>query len=248
MKTGDIFQANQGGSCVVVQYIDYKNVVIEFQDQYRYTATVSADSLLRGRFKNPYHPNVFGVGYIGIGSAIVSTNRKASIEYRTWASMLKRCYNEDYLSKYPTYRGCTVCDEWHNFQVFSKWLLGNRYHGLGYELDKDLLAVNSKVYSPNTCVLIPQQINKILTSSGAARGKYPLGVSRNKRRGVFQAHLRMNSQPTNLGSFDCPKDAHEAYVIAKEAYVKETALEWKDRIDPRAFSALMNWRVQSLDQ
>ena len=30
---------------------------------------------------------------------------------------------------------------------------------------------------------------------------------------------------------------------AKEAYIKEVATKWKDKIDPRAYEALMNWEI-----
>ena len=43
--------------------------------------------------------------------------------------------------------------------------------------------------------------------------------------------------------YTTPEEASAAYVEAKEAYVKELALEWKDKIEPRAFEALMNWTV-----
>lgn len=37
--------------------------------------------------------------------------------YHLWYDMLKRCYCEKYKLKYPTYRGCTVCQEWLVFLI-----------------------------------------------------------------------------------------------------------------------------------
>ena len=43
----------------------------------------------------------------------------------------------------------------------------------GKHLDKDLLVCNNKVYSPETCVFVPREINQFLTKSNNSRGKYP---------------------------------------------------------------------------
>ena len=32
--------------------------------------------------------------------------------YSRWASMLERCYSKSLLEKYPSYIGCSVCEEW----------------------------------------------------------------------------------------------------------------------------------------
>ena len=47
--------------------------------------------------------------------------------------------------------------------------------------------------------------------------------------------------------FDIFEDAFSAYKKAKEAYIKEVATKWKDKIDPRAYEALMNYQVEITD-
>lgn len=39
------------------------------------------------------------------------------------------------------------------------------------------------------------------------------------------------------------KYKEDIYLIAKEAFIKEQANKWKDKIDPRVFDALMNYEV-----
>lgn len=62
------------------------------------------------------------------------------------------------------------------------------------------------------------------------------------------SQLRINGKTKYLGSFDCPDEAHQVYKKAKEAYVKEKALEWKDRIESRVFQALINWELKQESQ
>ena len=42
--------------------------------------------------------------------------------YITWTHMLQRCYSEKSQLKHPTYKGCTVCDEWLIFSNFKTWM------------------------------------------------------------------------------------------------------------------------------
>ena len=38
--------------------------------------------------------------------------------YAVWDSMLKRCYSEKYLERYPSYIGTSVCSEWLSASAF----------------------------------------------------------------------------------------------------------------------------------
>lgn len=50
-----------------------------------------------------------------------------------------------------------------------------------------------------------------------------------------------------LGCFNTEIEAFNAYKKAKEAFVKEQANKWKDKIDTRAYEALMNYTVDITD-
>lgn len=183
------------------------------------------------------------IGYNSGGEFKTHVGRANTKEYGIWLCMLQRCYDPKVQAKYPTYIGCSVCEEWLDFQVFAEWYVNNEFYGLGYHLDKDLLVKGNKIYSPDFCVLIPVQLNVLLTNGAKIRGSYPQGVSFNKPKKRYQANISLNGRSKLLGRFKCPNEAHAAYVIAKEAYVKEKALEWRGRIDERVFEALMNWTL-----
>ena len=239
VKIGDIFTANQGSKAKVIKYINSKNILVEFLDHYKYQGVFALRNLQKGQFKNPYFKNVYGVGCFGVGKYLGVKDGVRSIEYNAWGNMLKRCYNKKEIEKYPTYRDCYVCDEWHNFQNFAEWYTEQKGYDENYELDKDLLISGNKVYSPDTCMLAPSQINSLLLDCGARRGEYPVGVCYDKKLGKFKAQISIDGKPRHIGFFKTVEQASEAYQIAKKANIKRMALEWQDRIDKRLFDALM---------
>ena len=54
-------------------------------------------------------------------------------------------------------------------------------------------------------------------------------------------------KPEHLGYFKTEIEAFNAYKEAKETFVKEQANKWKDKIDIRAYNALMNYEVNIAD-
>ena len=170
-------------------------------------------------------------------------------EYSIWKSMIKRCCPSS-SKRNPTYADCTVVDEWLDYQSFAEWYKNNEFYGLGYDLDKDILSGEVGIYSPETCLLIPRHIN-IIFSKPRRHTKHdlPVGVHYQKRNNYKKYGARLSittesgSHQKHLGYFRCPQEAHQAYVIAKEAYVKEVANKWHGRIDDRVYEALMSWTV-----
>lgn len=186
---------------------------------------------------------IFEVGYSSKGRYKVKVNGKHTEAYTTWYNMLRRAYCPKYQAKKPTYVGCSVSDEWLEYQEFAEWFETHAYSNRGYELDKDLLIPANKTYAPDLCVFVPRQLNSLLNDSGAMRGQYPQGVCFNKRSNKLMATICINGKNKHLGYFDTPQEAYQVYKTAKEAHVKEKALEWQDRIADNAFQALMNWKL-----
>jgi hypothetical protein len=162
---------------------------------------------------------VYGVG---INDSDYVTERKEKVNgkwkvlwkcpyYCRWRDMLARCYSEKYQERYPTYKGCTVIDEWLLFSNFKRWMEKQDWEGK--DLDKDLLVEGNKVYSPETCVFVPQLVNSFLIDCGAIRGEYPIGVSWRKALSKLQAYCRnpFTKKLEHLGYFLDPDEAHEAW-------------------------------------
>ena len=70
--------------------------------------------------------------------------------YQTWIDMLKRCYSDKLQERQPTYKGCSVSEEWLTFSAFKVWMEKQDFERK--QLDKDLLFEGNKVYSAETCV------------------------------------------------------------------------------------------------
>lgn len=186
---------------------------------------------------------IYGVGTNTKGKHKSSVNGKGTLAYQTWRNMLMRAYSKKYQDNFPTYIGCSVYSEWHEFQDFAEWYCNHDYSGYGYNLDKDILLPGNKIYSPDRVCFVPTQINSLLLSNPKIRGKYKQGVCFDKARGKFMASMKVDGRLKNLGRFDSELEAYQVYKTAKEAYVKEKALEWQDRIANNVFEALMNWKL-----
>lgn len=186
---------------------------------------------------------IHGVGYNSKRKHKTEIDGKSTEAYKKWRSMIARCYSDRYQETKPTYKDCTVCEEWHDFQNFADWLEGHDYGGFGYALDKDILNSGNKKYSPSTCCLVPLSLNTLITDGCLERARLLQGVQAKKSKLGYRARISINGKTKHLGYFDCPNEAHQAYKKAKEAYVKEKAIEWRDRIAEDVFLALLNWTL-----
>lgn len=163
--------------------------------------------------------------------------------YDKWHSMMRRCYSEKALARDKTYIGCSVCEEWHNYDVFYKWFEKNYIEG--YDLDKDLLENGNKIYSAKTCCFVPHSINSLLLASNASRGKYPIGVNYHKKSGRFVSQISINGNRVHIGLFKTPEEAFEAYKAKKESTVLDMANKYfnSGMIDERIYNALISFKV-----
>lgn len=111
-------------------------------------------------------------------------------------------------------------------------------------LDKDILVKENKIYSPETCVFVPQNINKLFTKRQNDRGKYPIGVSFDKKLNEFRSYCSYgNGNIEYLNLFNTPEEAFQVYKEFKENYIKQIADEYKDKIPKKLYEAMYAWKV-----
>ena len=238
------FKMNCGSIIRVDDYIDKFNVNISFQDGTNYSCVANIDNIKNGSVKNPFLPNVYG-GYFGIGPYKAINNMRI---YKVWSGMLKRA--NVYMDR-VAYYNCTVDPEWLNFQIFCEWYLEkqsrlNPDYWNELQLDKDVLQWNlpNKIYSKNTCCLIPKELNSILVSlSGPSEGSLPRGVQRNS--GKFSPYINEGPKRKYYGIYENPEEAFGVYKIYKLNRIKDVADKYLsvNAIEKDIYTTLINIEI-----
>ena len=180
----------------------------------------------------------WNVGTMGEGEYTSRINSIRTKEYIAWDAMLQRCYDPKLHKRHPSYEKCTVCDEWLDFQNFAKWFSNNNIEG--FQLDKDLLIQGNKVYSPETCCFIPQEINLALIKP-ITKQKYPLGVHKHSNK--FVANIKENKVSKYIGIFSTIEEAANCYKQEKEKQLVGLAIKYKELLSPNSYNALLNYKV-----
>ena len=244
---GKICRSLNSGEFKILKYNDTANVEIQFLKT-GFETTVRLGDIKSGKVKDKYLPSVCGVGIVGIKYPISEGGAQIK-EYTLWNSMLKRCYSDCSKKKRPTYEGCKVSDNFKSYEYFYEWC--NKQIGFNskdWQLDKDLLVKGNKIYSEDSCVFLPHEINTVLIKCTASRGEYLIGVHWSKKDKTFVARVNNSKGKREyLGSFKTEIEAFNTYKIAKESYLKELANKWKGEIDGRAYEALMSYEVEITD-
>lgn len=192
---------------------------------------------------------VYGVGINDDDRFCVDENGKYYPAYSAWMHMLRRCYCEEYKTENPTYKDATVCDEWLSYKNFRFWFedKSNGYRD-GYELEKDIKVHGNKLYSPETCILVPRFINTLFTKSDKTRGNTLIGAFKTKNR-KYSSRITKNGKQVYLGVFDTEKEAFNAYKREKERFIKEVAEDYysKGLLSEKAYNALLSYEVWESD-
>lgn len=227
----------------IIRYNGINDITIEFQDEYNFTTNTYYYNFKIGQIKNPYDKTMAGVGYIGVGKHKTGMATKKNNSYTAWEDMLYRCYNEKLRHSHLSYAGCTVCDEWHNYQIFADWYEENFYTvGEGRtHIDKDILYKNNKTYSPFTCIFVPQRINMIFMKKNRKIDiDLPTGIRRSKN-GFSSSY-----NGKHLGTFKNLIDALYFYNIEKKIHINKVAEDFKEKIPYKLYNALLNWDYETI--
>ena len=241
---GKLFPTKQSGNLEVLEYVSATEVTVRFIET-GYTTKCRLANIMSGQIKDRLKPSVYGVGIVGEKYPL--ENGKQSKEYTVWVGMLDRCYSTANNTR-KTYEGCEVTSSFRYFPFFKDWCHNQVGFGeKGFALDKDILVKGNKVYSPETCCFVPQEINNLLTNKKMGSKSIRSGVSFNKERGKYIVRFSKGSKTKNIGYFVTELEAFLAYKEAKEQQIKVVANRWKDQIDPRVYDALMNWEVDITD-
>lgn len=237
----------------IVEYIDNRNIVVEFQDKYKARVNTSYGNFKRGIVRNPYYPTVYGAGISGNKYPII-VDGEQSKEYSIWRSIIGRSFYKKAKDKQPTYKEVICCEEWLLFENFYEWLhkqpnFNKWFNGERWAVDKDILNKGNKVYSPENCCLVPQKVNGLFAKSDAARGDYPIGVAKVNSGYMARCKNPFTNVMEYLGVYTTPEKAFLAYKKYKEKAIKQMAQEEydNDNITKECYEAMMNYKVEITD-
>lgn len=235
MEVGKTYKSKGSGYFEVIEGLKKSRLKIRFVET-GHEVVVTKGNAVKGAVRDVMRKHYFGVGFVGTGVSRVKDVRSFAV----WVGMLERCYSTEYLNG-GAYQGCYVADEWHCFKIFQEWYEAQPYCDI-YEIDKDLLVKGNRLYSPQTCVLLPKHLNIALQGKRKNMGAYPCGVYYKKKNKNFIAQLAYgDGVQRHLGSFSTWQEAADAYNNAKTDQIRNLAETHKDVLDPRAHSAMSSW-------
>ena len=145
------------------------------------------------------------------------------IIYQTWYNMAQRTTHPKYQARQPTYKDTWVCEEWKLFSNFLNWCLANG-HRKGLCLDKDILDIGNKCYSPDACVFVSLALNNLLTYKQRDNSGLPIGVNYHNGRGYkrakpYEVRIAINGKRKSFKTYATPEEAGLGYGREKSKHI-----------------------------
>jgi len=255
---------NKGEMMRVIEYNNNMDVTVEFQDKYKSHVHTNWGAFIKGKVRNPMRKSVFNVGIVG-DMYPAYMNYKKEKEYTIWTGMLERCFSNKFKEKQPTYQDVMCCEEWLYYPNFYEWLHAQEnfeklLNGLdsdkgSWALDKDILVKGNKIYSSETCCIVPHKINALFVKNNANRGNFPIGVYYKKEMDKYEAKVskfdkNQRNYYMSIGTYPTPEDAfYLGYKPYKEKYIQQIAQEEfnKGNITKKCYDAMMKYEVEITD-
>jgi hypothetical protein len=234
-RQGEININYQGYEMVILNYTSNVNIDVKFLDNGSIRYKKGYKEFKKGNIKNLYHPEIYDEGYCGDGLYSATNHPKY---YDIWRSMLKRKYNKNG-EHYKYYKDVTICQDWHNFQNFGKWVEKNYIEG--WHLDKDLLSLGDKIYSPETCCFLPAEINTFLIKP---KNNRTVGIKKVKKG--YCVKIIKNKISINLGYFSTFECALNTYKLAKKQHLLEIIEKYRDKITKDVYKELINFDISRI--
>lgn len=241
LVTGKVYSSNQYGEFKILEDRGCNEVKVEFlATGYKRISTRS--NIKGGNIKDPYLPSVYGVAWLGDGKYTARVDGKMTSAYNEWTGMLSRCYGTTKQHHWQSYRlNVTVCEEWLCFQDYALWYELNIIED--WEVDKDVLCSDVKIYSPKTCMFLPSRVNKCFIGKNRVTA-LPIGVTDIQGDIGYIARLNVGDTREYLGYFLCPIAAFAKYKSSKEALIRALAMQYKGTLPDITFKALMEYEVK----
>lgn len=222
----------------VVEYLGLSKYRVLFLDGNNYSAIFHKSSILTNTMITPFTRVRGGIGYVGIGKYPASHTNEA---YPFWVNLWSRLGKVEY-TRNICYVDCSVQPEWESLQNFSDWYFSSEFKDSKWQLDKDILVPGNRKYGPETCVIVPPEVNRFFILRNNKSG-LPMGVSE-QHSGGYQSAIHYNKNSVALGTYETPEEAHDQFCIAKNKVGKILCEKWDGLLDPRVLDILSDYKLK----
>ena len=185
-------------------------------------------------------------------------NKASHNAYSVYNGIRSRCKGKNNGENYHAcYDNATMCKEWIDTpKSFVQWYL-EHYYQCGKEsmaVDKDLFGKGSHIYSPDTCCILPQGLNSLLsnckkhyfTNKSKTDDILPYGVRYSDKQAKYYSEITLSgtNERIKLGYHDTPEEAFDEYKRMKEADIYLTAAKYKNKIPDYIYERLLTMEIQ----
>lgn len=240
-RLGETNTNKYGTVMKIIEYNKSSDIVVEFQDGHKAKVHTTYTNFTRSQVRNPYDKTVYDVGYLGEGKYKVYIDQEhLEPVYNVWRTLLGRVCTEKHRKRFPAYADCKVCDEWLCYQNFAEWWNENMYYidNERMHIDKDIKYSDNKIYSPDTCIIVPQSINEIFHSSGRKTKDADLPYT---IRRVAKGRYSVCYKAESLGVYDTVEECLEKYIEAKRKHIRQKVKEMENDMPDKVKQVLLDW-------
>lgn len=249
-RLGSVGKNTDGETMTIIEYNNCDDIVVEFDDNFKTRMNTTYGAFVSGIVRNPNRVGKFGQ-IIGRECPSFKTGEEHGMlkEYQVWNRIINRVYNPRYWDDRKNYKDVDMVDDWlyypnfyrwiHEQENFEKWNTGSRW-----AIDKDILSdTHHKIYSPDTCCLVPSYVNILFTQKKV--NDLPLGVwiPKGFTKEKYAIEIKENGKKKTL-FFDSVETAGERYKEYREKHIREVADEAlrNGDITERCYKGMLNYK------
>lgn len=242
---GEVFENTKGESYEVLEQLGTSNFKIKFTDS-GYETEAKKINIEIGQIKDRSNLNKFKdisgfdhsqnkcVSGVNKTAKALASEKGLLKEYTIWSNIVGRC-NRGYAKLHEDFY---TFDSWLGWAKEQKGFMDKDGNGNLFQLDSDLFSTDEKMYSPDTCVFIPKEINSICKPN-MLRDDLPRGVSPfGSKDKPYKVSISVDGVTKHIGNY---KTIEEASAVSKQARlgrVRLLEIKYDGVVDSKVFEEL----------